>query len=123
LRGESVYKAELSNLFHVFYKVDKDVHPLMVVVQQLASGKTNNNQKLYGRVMRHKDVNLCATGALGFYLMYRRFQVIDEMNTPPDFADNEAWYRIKLLVQPYNSAGDYTQSISDRPYMDVIKTA
>jgi Centromere DNA-binding protein complex CBF3 subunit, domain 2 len=122
LHGESVYKAELSDLFHVFYKADKDVHPLMVVVQQLASGKTNNNQKLYGRVMRHKDVNLCAVGALGFYLMYR-FQVTDEMNTPPDFADNEAWYRIKLLVQPYNSAGDYTQSISDRPYMEVIKTA
>ncbi|KAG7337517.1 centromere DNA-binding like protein [Nitzschia inconspicua] len=45
--------------------------PVTVMILQMATGKTNQDLKLYGRVARHKNVNLCSIGALGFYLMYR----------------------------------------------------
>ena len=120
LRGESVYKAELSDLFGRQDKAAKDVHPYFVLVQQISTGKTNKGLKLYGRVMRHKEVSLCAIGALGFYLMYRFYRT-GEMNPPPDFRDNEAWYHIKLLVSPNQI--DYSKPVSDRTYMQAIQAA
>jgi hypothetical protein len=38
---------------------------------QIAIGKVNKNKTLYGRVMRHRDVERCAIGALAFYLFSR----------------------------------------------------
>ncbi|KAG7367334.1 centromere DNA-binding like protein [Nitzschia inconspicua] len=71
LRGESVYMAELSDLLHATVHRTRDPHPVTVMILQMATGKTNKDLKLYGRVARHKNVNLCSIGALGFYLMYR----------------------------------------------------
>jgi hypothetical protein len=101
LHGESVYKAELSDLFHTEGKNNKDVHDWMVLIQQILSGKTNKNTKLLGRVMRHKDVT--------------------EWDTVPDFSENASWYTVKLLVHPYSN--DYTTSISDRTDTTVIRDA
>jgi hypothetical protein len=71
LRGESVYMAKLSDLLQC--KIQReycDPHPVTVMILQMATGKTNQELKLYGRVGRHKNVNLCPIGALGFYLLY-----------------------------------------------------
>ena len=45
--------------------------------------------------MRHIDVNMCAIGALGFWL-FGRFMVTDEVEQM-DFSDNKSWFNIKLL--------------------------
>jgi hypothetical protein len=63
----------------------------------LLSGKTNHGVRLYGRVVRHKNVELCGIGALGFYLMFR-FHHSGEFDPPPDFTDNKAWFDIKLMT-------------------------
>jgi hypothetical protein len=61
------------------------------------TGKTNDGLKLYGRIMRHADPALCGVGAFGYYLYYR-FSNSDEMNPPPDFTNNKAWFDMKLLT-------------------------
>jgi hypothetical protein len=87
LNGESVYMAELSDLLHCKIQREHcDPHPVTVMILQMATGKTNQELKLYGRVGRHKNVNLCPIGALGFYLLYRFHYTI-----PSDFSDNESW--------------------------------
>ena len=71
LRCESLYRAELSDLFGLIHpKVAKDVHQPYLLIMQIQIGKTNTDgTKLYGRATRHKDVKLCPIGALSFYLM------------------------------------------------------
>lgn len=52
----------------------------------ILNGKTNqDNQKLYSGVIRHKNVNTCAFGAVGFYL-FHRFRMTNERF--PDFSEN-----------------------------------
>ena len=63
---------------------------------RISYGKTNANKIVFGRVMRHINVNLCAIGGLGFYLMLR-FEMTKEIETI-DFEDNSSWFNIKLLT-------------------------
>jgi hypothetical protein len=49
--------------------------------------------------MRHKYVNMCLIGALGFYLMAR----FDMTGEKFDFSDNSSWNNRKLLVSPTHS--------------------
>jgi Centromere DNA-binding protein complex CBF3 subunit, domain 2 len=99
LRCESLTKAELSDLLHVNLQKHSDIHLISLLVLQIATGKTNKGVRLYGRLMRHKDVSLCGFGALGFYLLYR-FYITGEM--PVDFTNNSCWYDIKLLIKAKN---------------------
>ena len=66
---------------------------------QILNGKTNHDNLLYGRAFRHRNVNLCSQGSLGFMLM-ARFHVTKEFDGEncPDFRDNSSWYDIKLVV-------------------------
>ncbi|KAG7336496.1 centromere DNA-binding like protein [Nitzschia inconspicua] len=123
LRGESVYMAELSDLLHATVQRTRDPHPVTVMILQMATGKTNKDLKLYGRVARHKNVNLCSIGALGFYLMYR-FHYTGEWDNPPDFLDNKSWFDTKLLIASDSRRGsplNHTQRISDKSYAKAIK--
>jgi hypothetical protein len=88
LRGESVYMAELSDLLHTqIQREDHDPHPVTIMILQMATGKTNQELKLYSsRVGR--NVNLCPICALGFYLVLYRFHYTGEWDIPPDFTDN-----------------------------------
>ena len=122
LRGESVFKAELSDWFGLRHKKASDAHPVFVAVLQIATGKTNKGLKLYGRVARHKEVNMCPIGALGFYLMYR-FSTTNEFDGDriPDFTSNEAWFDIKLLVE--SNTQDFKKSIKNTSYAQAVKAA
>ena len=81
LRGDTAFKLELSDLFHVKVKRHDDPHPLMIFILQFATGKTNHGMKLYRRVSRHVDVETCPVGLIAFYLFYR-FEVTKEMDDP-----------------------------------------
>ena len=106
LRCESLYRAEWSDFLCITApRTDTDVHPIDIMVNVIAEGKTNKGRRLYGRAMRHRDVRLCCFGALSFYALYR-FHYTNEFKdlTVDDWYDNSKWYDIKLLCDLF--AGD-----------------
>jgi hypothetical protein len=119
LRGESLFKAELSDMLHLIHE-GRDPTPIGILILQIATGKTNQAGKLYGRILRHCDPALCGIGGLGFYLL-QRFKVTGEMTPPPDFTVNKNWFDIQLLVGVNTTRSTNTKSISDRGYAGVIK--
>ena len=122
LRGESMFKGELSDLFTATIQLSKDPHPFMLLIMQISTGKMNQNGlKIFGRMGRNFDVNVCPVGALGFYLMYR-FHHSRELNddkNPVDWTDNSMWFNIKLLTE-YGRA-DNTVCINDSTYATAVK--
>jgi hypothetical protein len=46
-------------------------HDAVILIMQILEGKTNNGKMVWGCTMRHKNVDICSIGALGFYLMSR----------------------------------------------------
>ena len=96
LRGESLMKEDLSDQFLVKFQGKRDPHEMEILMSQVATGKTNRaGKKIFGRSCRHKDVRMCAFGALAFYYLYW-FQCTCEMDRPPDFTDAKAWFDIKV---------------------------
>jgi hypothetical protein len=72
LRSESLHHAELSDFLCLKPPAkDTDIHPMFLLINQIAMGKTNHGKTLYGRATRHRDVRLCAVGAISTYLQYR----------------------------------------------------
>lgn len=96
LRSECLYKADLSDLCDFKYHQKSERDPYHILIMRISDGKSNANKIVFGRVMRHIDVNACAIGGLAFYLMLR-FEVTKEMETF-DFEDNSSWFNIKLLI-------------------------
>lgn len=121
LRCESLHRAELSDFLHVWIPMkETDIHPMMMMVNQLLQGKTNHGRKMYGRATRHKNVFLCCVGALAFYLMYRFFVTSEFKDfTVEDWMDNEKWFDIKLLIDVNGS--DNTVEMKNDSYGDHIK--
>ena len=117
LRGESLLNCELSDLCDLV-KTDEGTHQCHILVMQIAVGKTNGLKTLYGRVMRHKDVNLCAIGALSLYL----FSIFHFSSELLDFFSNEKWFNVKLLIE--SSCSDTTISALSvaiqRKYQDLV---
>jgi hypothetical protein len=71
IRGESLFNCDLSDLFSI-EKTDEGSHICSILVMKIATGKTNGlGQKLFGRVMRHRDYRVCPIGALGLYFLLR----------------------------------------------------
>ena len=81
-------------------------------------GKTNHGVKLYGHCLCHIDVHQCGIGAFVFYL-YLCFHVTGEMENPPDFTDNKAWFDIKLLVDVIST--DRTKPMANDSYAKGMK--
>jgi hypothetical protein len=87
------------------------------------TGKTNHGQKLYGRSMRHKEVELCSVGGLAFYLAMR-FNLTKEFEEfdLDDFLENEKWFDIKLLTDATRSDHDHTKAMANDSYAKAIKS-
>ena len=119
LRGESLFKSELSDLCDLIHKDQSTGQEILIHVMRIAMGKTNGLRVLYGRCIRHKDVNQCAIGALGLYLLGRSMLTSEFQRI--DFSQNEQWFNIKLLV---DSRGENNAtSISDQAYYSSMKQA
>ena len=117
LRGESLFLSELSDLIDLLFRITGvKIH---IGVMQIFQGKTNKSRTIYGRVMRHKEVTLCAMGALGFYLLMR-FSYSKESDHF-DFSENGKWFNIKLLTDVRNK--DNTIPITDHSYAKSIREA
>ena len=96
LRGESVFKGELADLFQTDQQGPNEPHPYEFLVITIDTGKTNRAHNILGRVLRHKDPNMCSFGALGFYL-FARFAYTGELSRY-DFGDNRSWFDAKILI-------------------------
>jgi hypothetical protein len=114
LRGESLFKADLSDLASIIEKRGT-CQETVVLILQIAIGKVNKGKTLYGRVMRHRDVELCPVGALALYLFYR-FQVAKE---ELDLSANSKWFDVKLLLG--TNSTDHTKAMHDQQYAKTIK--
>ena len=95
LRSDSIYKADLSDLLDFKFKQKNEPDPYHICILRVGEGKTVGNKCQFGKVMRHINVNMCAIGALGFWL-FARFMVTDEVEKM-DFNDNKSWFNMKLL--------------------------
>ena len=122
LRGESLERADLSDCLDVMLKGSLDHHEQHVLILQIATGKINRDKKLYGRALRHKNVNLCSIGALALYL-YFRFKHTGEMDDPPDFTDNPKWFYRKLLISGSCADEDMERPMNMRLYSNGIKAS
>ena len=72
----------------------------MIHVMQEATGKTNGLKILYGQCICHKNVNLCAIGALGLYLLARFHQTSEADGI--QFKNNKKWFSIILLIDSHD---------------------
>jgi hypothetical protein len=91
-------------------------HDAVILIMKIIEGKMNNGKIVWVRTMRHKNVNMCSIGALGFYLM-SRFEVTGEIF---DFGTNTSWFNRKLLVIPTH-AKTLDKEISFQHYPTVLK--
>jgi hypothetical protein len=71
--------ADLSELVDFKLQVSREPQPYHILILQMTEGKTNGIATLFGRVMHHKNVDMCAYGALGLYLLARRFELTNEL--------------------------------------------
>ena len=121
LRCESLHRAELSDFlcFNV-PKRDQDIHRMFIMLNQIPKGKTNKGRILYGRATRHRDVRLCAVGAMTMYLQCR-FLATHEFKdfTTEDWCDNSKWFDTKLLVDV--NGADHTKEMRNDSYSRHMK--
>jgi Centromere DNA-binding protein complex CBF3 subunit, domain 2 len=108
-----LFKCELSDLCNL-------VHDnLLIHVMQIATGKTNGLKTLYGQCIHHKNVNLCAIGDLGLYLLARSHQASEADGI--QFKNNKKWFSIKLLID--SGGSDNTKTVLDQAYYNSMKDA
>lgn len=89
LRGENLWDTNLNHMFSLEFKNEGATRcPVFVMMI-----KNDEQHKLYSGVIRHKNVQTCAFGAVGFYLSHR-FHVKGEAF--PDFTLSENWFKSKL---------------------------
>lgn len=73
LRGESVRGIQLADLQHLPLDEREGPTPCDILVILLYNGKTNQEGKAHAMgAMRNRRWDLCALGALGFWLFYRQ---------------------------------------------------
>ncbi|OWZ24841.1 hypothetical protein PHMEG_00022 [Phytophthora megakarya] len=92
-RGESAHNLELSDLFSVMLEHEgfTDCRALVMIVEQ---GKTNQyGRREFGSCIRHRNVEICPVGALGFYL----FLLECSTGSRSCFLEPALWYNIKVL--------------------------
>ena len=123
LRGESLFKGDLADLFVFEQPTRSEPHPYEVLVLKMETGKTNKDKTLLGRVLRNRNVKECPFGALGFYLL-ARFAMTNELNRY-DFTKNKSWFNAKILIGEKGLSngmdlGRLTKAIDNRPYGDEI---
>jgi hypothetical protein len=121
LRCETIFNGELSDC--LMLRAEGTPHFMWILIQQIAQGKTvKPGQKIFGRVMRHKDVSVCGFGALAMYLALRIHLTQEFANWKvTDWFDNERWFDIKLLVDVHGSS-DFNKPMTNVSYGKAVKT-
>lgn len=112
LRGEISRYIRLTDLFPLEFPNEGPTR-CPVLVFMITTGKMNQEcAQLYSAIIRHKDVDACALGAVGLYL-FQRFHLDGE--SFPTFTTNEEWFDIKLV-----KGQDRTKEIAGSTQYDSI---
>ena len=124
LRSESLDKADLSDFSTFKAKAEGEPHPYEVLILTFTQGKTVKAGTVQrGRVLRHREVEMCPFGAFGLYL-FARFSITGELKWI-DFTRNEAWFNIKTMIDfkdPSNKRlADVQQPVDKNAYTSEIK--
>jgi hypothetical protein len=119
LRGESMFKADLSDTCDLVHNHSSSSQSIHISVLRIATGKTNENRILYGRCIRHRAVERCAIGGQAFYF-YARFLYTKELDEI-DFSKNSDWFNIKLCTDCRTQ--NNTTGLNDKTYYKSIKSA
>jgi hypothetical protein len=116
VRGESPIRGELSDMLSIVKKYEGPPgHDAPILIMQMLEGHTNAGKIVWGRVMRHKHVNMCSIGEMGFYLM-ARFDMTGEKFYS---SDKSSWFNKKLLVCPTHSK-NFDKEMSYQHYPTVL---
>lgn len=118
LRGESLFLSDLSDYCDLVVE-NAGCSECHVLVLQVDTGKTNGLKTLYGRVVRHKHVELCPIGALGLMLL-GRFEHTSEVEKSYDFLNNQSWFNVKALID--YKKNNLNVAVSDQSYAKAIKS-
>jgi hypothetical protein len=117
-RAESPFEADLSDLVCFRHQNSREPHPYLILILQMFEGKTNGDNVLFGRVLRHKREEECTEGALALYL-FGRFMLTGELDQM-DFTSNSKWFDTKLLIDLHppkqGQVADYTKSLNYTSY-------
>ena len=71
-RIESLYKANISNLYDFILKQSREIDTYRVLIMKIGFGNIfRGDHMIYARSMRHRDVSICPIGALGLWLQCR----------------------------------------------------
>ena len=93
--SDSIYLADLSDICDFQFHQNREPDPYHICILRVGEGKTVKHKAEFGKMMRHQHVEMCAIGALGFWLL-ARFDITDEIKRI-DFSVKTSWFNIKLL--------------------------
>jgi hypothetical protein len=94
LRGESVRRCELADLFALDLE-NEGYTPCKALIVVMDQGKTNQfGRKDLGSCIRHKNPEVCAIGCLGFYFL--RLWHLD-LVPAPNLTTSRNWFDLKLI--------------------------
>ena len=149
LRAESLWKAELSDFVLFEMQLERDPHPLEMMLMQIAQGKSLfvvclleylfaqplltlasvPNRSSTGKTNSHSQTifgramrNKKVTNCpIGAYGFYLmyRFHLSKEFDCPPDFTSNENWFDMKVLTD--GSPTTVNKGIGDQVYGGAMK--
>jgi len=92
---------------------------MFLMINQIPFGKATHGKMQCGWATRHKDVRLCAVGALAFCAPFR-FRCFGEFAdmTLHDWKNNKEWFDVKLLS---DIAGDNKHKMTSDSHRDCVK--
>ena len=85
-----------------------------------AAGKTNRNEALFGRTMRHKQVETRSVGALDARLFFRFF--ISKELAKFDFTNDRKWFFVKRVADHRSSFKCDERRMGEQFCNDQMKT-
>ena len=120
LRMESLYLADLSDLYDFIFHQKQERDPYQCLILRIGTGKASQRRTIFGRAMRHVDARLCPMVALAFYL-HNRFLVTREYENF-DFGDNSTWFNRKLIrAMPQGSKNKQNRSMEEQDAIDELE--
>lgn len=96
-----------------------DTHPMHLTVNQMSEGKTCHGKPQCGRATRHKDVRLCAVGAIAICVMNGEFTTQEFIHVQlTDWMENSSWFGIVFLTDCNNA--DTAKELASDTHADHI---
>ena len=111
MRSDSLHSADLCDLCDFVFLQPKEGDDYHIIILRDGDAKISKGKTQYGKVMRHKLLELCSISALGLYLLVR-FRITQEVNEF-GFMNTYSWFNQKLLISPLGKKKQEQSKCSD----------